>query len=149
MKLTLSTKEASQLARTLVDVPLFSELTGKQIRSLAIWFAKERAYDVGETIVKEGDWGVSLFIITSGSVEIRRRKRLLSKMSRGQFFGEMALINRRPRSATVIAAEPGTKCVAMTFWNFTAAVEKDPRLAIGIMKELARRLQESTNSLSD
>ncbi len=124
-------------------------MKGKQIKSVAAAFARERSYDVGEVIEKEGGSAVAFYLITNGSVEIRKGEKMVAKLGRGQFFGEMALIDKQPRSATVVSAEPGTKALVMPVWNFKAAVETDPRVAMGVMKELARRLRETTNALTE
>jgi len=133
----------------LTEVPLFAGLKGKQIKSVASAFARERSYDSGEVIEKEGGSGVAFYLVTNGSVEVRKGEKVVSKLGRGQFFGEMALIDKQPRSATVIAAQAGTKCLVMPVWNFRAAVESDPKVAMGVMKELARRLRETTNALTE
>ncbi len=145
----LGEKDRSQLLKTLSQVPLFAGLKGKQLRSVAGSFARERSYDAGEVIEKEGEMGVAFYFITDGAVEIRRGEKPVSKLGRGQFFGEMALIDKQPRSATVVAAEPSTKCLLMPVWNFRAALENDPKLAMAVMKELARRLRETTKALSE
>ncbi len=132
----------------LTEVPLFAGLKGKQIKSVASAFARERSYDSGEVIEKEGGSAVAFYLVTNGSVEVRKGEKLVSKLGRGQFFGEMALIDKQPRSATVVAAQSGTKCLVMPVWNFRAAVESDPKVAMGVMKELARRLRETTNALT-
>jgi CRP-like cAMP-binding protein len=142
-------KETPQVAKMLADVPLFAGLKGKQIKSVASAFARERSYDPGEVIEKEGGDGVAFYLITNGSVDIRKGEKRVSKLRRGQFFGEMALIDKQPRSATVVAAEAGTKCLVMPVWNFQAAVENDPKVAMGVMRELARRLRETTSALSE
>jgi CRP/FNR family transcriptional regulator, cyclic AMP receptor protein len=145
----LDKKENPQTAKMLAQVPLFSGLKGKQIKSVAGAFVRERAYDKGEVIEKEGGSAVAFYLITNGSVEVRKAEKLVSKLGRGQFFGEMALIDKQPRSATVVSAESGTKCLVMPAWNFKAAVENDPQVAMGVLKELARRLRETTNALSE
>jgi len=145
----LDKKENPQTAKMLAQVPLFAGLKGKQIKSVASAFARERSYGTGEVIEKEGGSGVAFYLITNGSVEVRKAEKLVSKLGRGQFFGEMALIDKQPRSATVVSAEAGTKCLVMPVWNFKAAVETDPKVAMGVMKELARRLRETTNALTE
>lgn len=149
MRLKLGEKDRSQLVKSLSRVPLFAGLKGKQIKSIASSFARQLSYDVGHVIEKEGEMGVAFYIITDGSVEVRRGEKPVTKLGRGQFFGEMALIDRSPRSATVVAAEPATKCLVMPVWNFRAAIENDPKLAFGVMKELARRLRDTTNALTE
>ena len=141
-------KDNPQIAKMLTEVPLFAGLKGKQIKSVASAFARERSYDSGEVIEKEGGSAVAFYLVTNGSVEVRKGEKLVSKLGRGQFFGEMALIDKQPRSATVVAAQSGTKCLVMPVWNFRAAVESDPKVAMGVMKELARRLRETTNALT-
>src|SRR2546425_7552046 len=133
----------------LAQVPLFAGLKSRQIKSVASAFARERSYGAGEVIEKEGGSGVAFYLITSGSVEVRKAEKLVSKLGRGQFFGEMALIDKQPRSATVTSAEPGTRCLVMPVWDFRAIIKTDPEIAVGIMKELARRLRETTNALSE
>jgi CRP/FNR family cyclic AMP-dependent transcriptional regulator len=145
----LDKKDNPQIAKMLTEVPLFAGLKGKQIKSVASAFARERSYDSGEVIEKEGGSAVAFYLVTNGSVEVRKGEKLVSKLGRGQFFGEMALIDKQPRSATVVAAQSGTKCLVMPVWNFRAAVETDPKVAMGVMKELARRLRETTNALTE
>lgn len=142
-------KAKPQVEKMLADVPLFAALKPKQFKSLAGAFARERSFENGDVIEKEGGSGVAFYLITNGSVEIRKGEKVVSKLGRGQFFGEMALIDNQPRSATVVAAQNGTKCLVMPLWNFQAAIESDPKVAFGVMKELARRLRETTNALSE
>lgn len=148
MVLTLPAKDKAQVTKMLAEVPLFTGLKGKQIKSIAGAFARERSYDGGEVIEKEGGSAVAFYLITGGSVEVHKGEKLVSKLGRGQFFGEMALIDNQPRSATVTAAEPA-KCLVMPVWSFKATLQKDPKIAMGVMKELARRLRETTNALNE
>ena len=142
-------KDNARVAKMLEDVPIFAGLKGKQIKSVASAFARERSYAPGEVIEKEGGFGVAFYLITDGSVEVRKAEKVVAKLGRGQFFGEMALIDKQPRSATVVSAGPSTRCLVMPVWNFRAAVEHDPKVAMGVMKELSRRLRETTNALSE
>ncbi len=149
MALTIDAKDKSQLVEMLAQVPLFAGLKGKQMKSVASSFVRKRSYEAGEVIEKEGGLGVAFYLITDGAVEVRKGEKPVTKLGRGQFFGEMALIDKQPRSATVVAADPSTKCLLMPVWSFRAAIEKDPKLAMSVMKELARRLRETTKALSE
>ena len=147
MPLDISDKDRSEVVKMLSRVPLFAGLGGKQIKTIASSFARERSFKAGDVIEKEGDSGIAFYLITDGGVEVRGGSKVLSRLSRGQFFGEMALIDKQPRSASVIAASAGAKCLIMPSWNFRAALENDPKLAIGILRELSSRLRDATNAL--
>lgn len=144
----INDQEKSLLFKMLPEVPLFSGLKRQQINSVVNSFARARSYRAGDLIEKEGDRAVVFYLITDGSVEVRRSKKLLSRLGRGQFFGEMALIDKQTRSATIVAGDKGTKCLLMPIWDFKGALKSDPKLAIGIMRELARRLRDATTALA-
>jgi len=142
-------KDKTRMVKMLADVPLFAGLKNKQLKSIADSFARERSYNEGQVIEQEGGSAVAFYLITDGAVEVRKRQRKVAKLGKGQFFGEMALIDNQPRSATVIAMGTNTKALVMPSWSFKAAIKKDPQLAMGVMGELARRLRETTKSLSE
>src|SRR5437588_11867919 len=104
----------------LAEVPLFAGLKGKQIKSVASAFARVRSYDAGEVIEKEGGSAVAFYLITGGSVEVRKGEKLVTKLGRGQLFGEMALIDKQPRSGTVVSAESGTQGRVWQRWRLRA-----------------------------
>src|SRR5439155_22184514 len=93
----------------LAEVPLFAGLKGKQIKSVASAFARERSYDAGEIIEKVGGSAVAFYLITGGSVEVRKGEKLDTKQGRGQLFVEMALIDNKQKTATVFSAKSGHK----------------------------------------
>jgi CRP-like cAMP-binding protein len=147
MKSFLSPKEEPKVVKMLQNVPLFSTLDRKKLRAMAETFT-ERTYDPDDVIEKEGDKGVTFYLITEGSVEVNKGKKTIAKLGRGQYFGEMSLLDKQPRSATIVASQP-TTCLLMTSWNFGAFLETDSKLAIGVMKELAKRLRETDQTLSE
>src|SRR2546428_13273256 len=112
----------------LAEVPLFAGLKGKQIKSVASAFARERSYDAGEVIEKEGGSAVAFYLITGGSGEVRKGEKLVTKLGRGQVFGEMALIDKQPRAGPAGSAGSGIKALVMPLLDFQAAVWNDPHI---------------------
>ena len=136
-----------QLAEMLQSVPLFSGLKGKQIKTI-VGSGKELRFEAGTQIVKEGDNGVGFYLILEGSAEVRRKGRVLSKLGNGNFFGEMSLLDRQPRSADVVATTSVT-CFGLTSWAFSALIRMQPDIAVNLMQELARRLRETNSAMTE
>jgi CRP-like cAMP-binding protein len=136
----------------LKTVPFFNELSNWQLRKVSeIVF--ERSYDVGELIFEEGQPGAALFLIMEGqvSVEIYKEKftAKLAVLEKGAFFGEMALLDESPRSASARAVEP-TRTLALYRNDLTRLIHSDPETACHIYHALARIVGDrlrSTNEL--
>lgn len=136
----------------LKSVPFFNELTNWQLKSVSdIIF--ERSYDTNELIFEEGQPGAAWFLILHGkvSVEIYREKftARLATLEKGAFFGEMALLDESPRSASARALEP-TRTLALYRNDLNRLIEKDPQTACQIYRALARIVGDrlrSTNEL--
>lgn len=105
-----------------------------------------RSFNQGDTIFKEGDAASELFVIQSGSVEIRHGNRMLDTLSGNNIFGEMALIDGAPRSATAIAATDVT-VVPVTEKQFLFLVSQTPFFALMVMRVLARRLRATNDAI--
>lgn len=127
----------------LAQVPLFSQLNKKSLERI-IRAARERHFESGHTVVAEGDEGVGMFIVTSGRVEVSREGVKLDEFGPGGFFGEMALLDHRRRSATVTTLEP-TDCLVLPRADFIAELRSDPDLAIELLEVLSRRVRELLN----
>jgi len=126
------------------SVPFFSGLDAKSTKTLQAQ-GKEMSYRVGDAIVTEGTTGVGFFLILDGAAEVRKKGKVLATLSRGQFFGEMSLIDDMPRSADVVAIKP-TKCWAITSWAFASLMKVHPELAVGMLKEVVKRLRAVLSS---
>lgn len=147
-------KSSAELDRIqfLKTVPFFNELSNWQLKSVSdILF--ERNYDVGELIFEEGQPGAALFLIVQGqvSVEVYREKYTakLATLEKGAFFGEMALLDETPRSASARALEP-TRCLALYRNDLKRLIETDPETTCHIYRALARIVGDrlrSTNEL--
>jgi CRP-like cAMP-binding protein len=94
-------------------------------------------------IARQGEIGTGFFVIASGSVRVIRDGETLAELGPGQFFGELSVLDGKPRNAQVVSAEP-TTCLALASWDFEAVVREQPSVAIAILRELAGRLREST-----
>jgi CRP/FNR family cyclic AMP-dependent transcriptional regulator len=99
-----------------------------------------REFKAGEVIFKEGDAAAEFFVIQRGKVDIRLGNRLLGTLSDHDIFGEMALIDAAPRSATAIAATD-VKLVPVGEKQFLFLVSRTPYFALKVMRVLARRLR--------
>src|SRR2546422_8825343 len=110
----------------LAEVPLFAGLKGKQIKSVASAFARERSYDAGEVIEKEGGSAVAFYLITGGSVEVRKGEKLFSKLGRGQCFGEIAAMDKPATSGPVVSADANRKSLLTPLLIFRRAIEAEP-----------------------
>jgi CRP/FNR family cyclic AMP-dependent transcriptional regulator len=115
-------------------------------RVLAGAGAPARDYKAGDVIFKEGDAASELFIIQSGEVEIRLGNRALEKLPQYSIFGEMALIDAAPRSATAVAASD-VKLVPVTEKQFLFLISNTPHFALNVMRIMARRLRSVNKSL--
>lgn len=128
----------------IANVPFFEGLNEKTRRAIASR-GKELSYNTGDSIVKEGSTGIGFYLILEGKAEVRKGKRLLATLDKGQFFGEMSLIDRQPRSADVVAVAP-TRCWALASWGLTGLFEAYPEVAPNMLKELVKRLRAAQSS---
>jgi CRP-like cAMP-binding protein len=130
----------------LQNVPIFSELSRRDLGRLAKLMVP-RQVKAGEVIIKEGDQAAGFFVVSSGKLEAVRGadgggEQHLATYAPGDFFGEMALFEGFPRSATVRALED-SECLAMTRWDFMAEMKNHPEIAVGMLPVLVRRLRDA------
>jgi len=106
------------------------------------------SYSRGEVICREGEAGAEMFYILNGAVEIRRKDKTLRVMKEGEYFGEMAMLLRTPRTATAIAVEDDTRLIKIREDNFETILRENPKIVHGILKEMAERVKK-TDELVD
>lgn len=108
------------------------------------------SFSAGEPIFQEGDLGTEMFIVQDGQVSISKRlggeTRTLTTLDKGDFFGEMSVIESAPRSADAIAATDVTLLV-INGSRFDEMIRKDPEIAIRIIRKYSRRLREANRLL--
>jgi CRP/FNR family cyclic AMP-dependent transcriptional regulator len=129
------------LVSTLRTVPLFSGLSDKDVKRLANSLS-ERTFPAGHEIAVEGKEGVGFFVIESGEVSVSRGGEHIRKLGPGDYFGEMAVIDQGPRSASVVA-ESEVRCRGMTAWSFRPFVESHGEVAWPLLEALVKRLREA------
>ena len=127
-----------ELEQQLASVPLLAGLEPRVRRRLAE-VGKRRTYSADEEIVREGSTGTALYILLSGAARVEQDGKEIGRLSGGDFFGELALIEEHPRSATVTATAE-TDCLLFPAWEFTALLEEHPEIAVPIMRALIARL---------
>lgn len=126
------------------QVPLFQDLSKHELQVLAN-NCRELEYQAGQTLLRQGETGVGLFIITNGAVNVSQSApdgstRELGSFSRGDVLGEMSLLDDQPRTATVVASEP-TSVIVIPVWDFRAAMRESPEIGIKLLAVLSRRLR--------
>jgi len=131
----------------LSKVKMFSTLNKKELAFVA------RASDVINVparteVVTEGEMGHEFYLLMSGSAAVRRNGRKIATLGPGQYFGEMALLDRGPRSATIVTEEP-SELLVIGQREFLAVLDKVPPVSHKLLVNMAIRLREAdTKALS-
>ena len=122
-------------------VPLFAELKPKELEKLSTSF-KERDFAEGEDVAEEGETagGGRFYVIESGEAIVSVHGEERGRLGAGDYFGDVAMIDRGERTATIHAASE-LKCYSLTFWDFRPLVETDPRIAWPLLQTMAKRLR--------
>jgi CRP/FNR family cyclic AMP-dependent transcriptional regulator len=121
--------------------PLFQSLTKSQLGTV-LETSKEVDHPAGSTVVAEDDLGVGFHLIVDGTAIVSQKGRRLRRLVPGDSFGDIALIDGRPRTATVRAETP-LRTVSMTVWDFKPLLSEHPQISYRLLLELCRRLREA------
>ncbi len=137
--MTLTRQETTQL---LARARLFAGVDAAGLDRIA---ARVTELDVPaeRVIARQGEIGTGFFVVVSGAVRVVRDGEVLAQLGPGDFFGELSVIDGRPRIAQVVSSEP-TTCLALASWDFEAVIGEQPSVAMAILRELAGRLRELT-----
>jgi CRP/FNR family transcriptional regulator, cyclic AMP receptor protein len=129
------------------QVPLFGSLSKRDLKSLA-GAMKERTFEAGSVITEPGESGMGFFVIDSGTATVTASGGRSSALKRGDFFGEIALIDQGPRTARIVA-DTELHCYAMTAWDFRPFVQTRPDVAWSLLTTLAQRVRDAETKTSD
>jgi CRP/FNR family transcriptional regulator len=122
-------------------VPLFAGLKRRELQKLAESL-KERTFPAGDAITTEGEAGLGFFVIAEGRATVDVGGQERTSLGPGDSFGEIALLDEGPRTATV-RAETELRTFGMTPWVFKPFLESHPEVAWILLQTLARRLREA------
>lgn len=120
------------------NVGLFSTLEEKDLQSLADEFS-ERRFSAGDKVALEGEGGLMFFVVESGELSVEVHGQEVATIGPGGSFGEIALIDRRPRTATVTASSD-VKAFGLPVFVFRPFVEARPQVAWKLLEAMADRL---------
>jgi CRP-like cAMP-binding protein len=134
----------SEWVDVLKDIPLFSPLSKRQVRRIAN-LAKPQRFAESSTIVRKGQRGETFFVILDGEATLSVPKGKTSVLKAGDWFGELALLDGGPRSATVTARTP-VLAMRIARRPFLKLVASDSELALGLLRGLSERLRAANVS---
>lgn len=124
----------------LARVPLFSACSQDELRRVAR-NTTDIAVAAGQVLVREGQRGYEFFVIVDGRAEVSRLGRPVAQLGPGDFFGELALLDRAPRDATVTALT-AMEVVVITKTEFDTVLAEAPRMTTKLLAGMARRLRQ-------
>jgi CRP/FNR family cyclic AMP-dependent transcriptional regulator len=131
---------ADQRIEELRKVPLFSKLTDKQLQFIATQ-VEVLDFEKGKVLCREGESGGDFFIVLAGEAEVRRAGKVLNRVGTGEFFGEIALVDKGPRTATVTVTAP-MRCLVLGPGQFASVLRQDANIAVSVLYGLGSRLRE-------
>jgi serine/threonine protein phosphatase PrpC len=147
---TTRADEVALKLEVLKAMPLFRYLSYTELVRV-MNLAEVKWFEAGDTLIREGELGDDMFVLLSGAVQLHKNGTPLSVMKKGAHFGEMALVDRAPRSASCIAEE-ASRVLLIHRQDFYELVKKEPSLSVKLLwsfvQVLAERLRRTTAELS-
>jgi CRP/FNR family transcriptional regulator, cyclic AMP receptor protein len=129
-------------ADTRVDLikglPLFELCSKRDLRRIAA-LARERPVEAGTALMTEGEPGREFFVVVEGEVDVRRKGRRIARLGAGSYVGEIALLSRSPRTASVVAATP-LRVLVIADRDFVELLDTLPELWLKVARTLADRV---------
>jgi CRP/FNR family cyclic AMP-dependent transcriptional regulator len=142
-------KEKDEIDNILIQIPIFQDLNNRELRTIKR-ILHQREYKKNEVIFNQGDVGLGMYIIVKGTVEIvcGPARHILAELNEGDFFGELALLDDSPRSATAVSKTP---CKMLCFFKpeLLDLINRDPGLGSKILFKLAWTIGERLKSTNE
>ena len=120
-------------------IPIFARFDRKHLERLGM-LTEEIDVPAGKVLIRQGELGDDLMILVKGMVAVERDGEKVNKLGPGEFFGEIALIERGPRTATV-TTETACRLLVLNHRSFHALMEEFPEVAASVLLTLAHRLR--------
>ena len=135
-----------QLTAVLGAVPLFEGLTKKQLRKVTD-LADVGRFMAGARLVKQGDIGDSFYVVLTGQAKVLVSGRTVNRLLPGEHFGEISLLDGKPRTASVVA-ETEMTLVIITQKDFLGLLAKDSEITLSLLEGMARTVRRLDRSLA-
>jgi len=119
-------------------LPLFELCSKRDLRRIAA-LAVEREIDEGTELIREGEPGTEFYVVVDGEIDVRRRGRRVAHLGAGSYVGEIALLSRSPRTATVVATTP-LRVLVIAGRDFVELLDAIPELWLKVARTLADRV---------
>jgi CRP/FNR family cyclic AMP-dependent transcriptional regulator len=123
-------------------VPLFARCSKQELAEVAK-IADEIDLPAGKTLMRQGQRGSEFFVLVEGTAEVEKDGKRIRELDQGDFFGEIALVTRSPRTATVTTSSP-VRALVITDRSFRSLLDRSPSVMIKVMEALAERLVPAT-----
>ena len=123
-------------------VPLFARCSRAELKEIAL-LADEIDLHEGKEMTREGAPGREFFVLLDGTADVKKNRRRVNTLGPGDFFGEIALVSREPRTATVIATSP-VRALVITDRSFRRLLDDAPQVQTKVMEAMAERLAPET-----
>ena len=141
--MALTKRKGDGLTDHLKTVPLFAACTKKELGLIA-GVAKEVSFPEGSVICKEGETGIGMHVVVEGETKVQVGGRTKRRLGPGAFFGEVAVLDGGPRTATVVADTP-VKTIAIAAWSLRTVLKNNPTLTLKMLEEVCRRTRNSSS----
>jgi CRP/FNR family transcriptional regulator, cyclic AMP receptor protein len=128
-------------AKALAAAPLFTGLAKRELRELART-AEDMDFPEGKVLCREGEWAREFFVIVEGDARVSKKGCKIATLSGGDFFGEIALLERVPRTATVTATTP-LRALVLTNQSFWSLVGRHAGIERKILRALVERIRRT------